>query len=87
MRHLAVALMLVAVAFCTMAPAEEPKRPAVPFAMPEFKLPPDVESRWEPNVVYGVYGGAALLMDVYHPEKPNGIGIVHVSGGAWATGL
>jgi acetyl esterase/lipase len=34
----------------------------------------------ERNVVYGMYSGAALLLDVYRPAKPNGFGIVFVAG-------
>ena len=41
------------------------------------------ESRVEKNVVYAMYGGLALLMDVYHPAKPNGYGIVRINGSAW----
>jgi acetyl esterase/lipase len=37
----------------------------------------------EKNVVYGMYSGLALLMDVHRPEKPNGRGIVFVAGSAW----
>jgi acetyl esterase/lipase len=38
------------------------------------------EPRLEPNVVFGMYSGLALLMDVYHPAKPNGYGVIYVSG-------
>ena len=31
------------------------------------------------NVIFGMYSGLALLMDVYYPEKPNGYGIIHIS--------
>ena len=75
------ALLLPVSAFCQ--DAERKPRPR----MFDFRLPPDVESRAEKDVVYGVYSGLALLMDVYRPEKPNGYGIVHVAGGGWATGL
>jgi len=34
----------------------------------------------ERNVIYGMYSGAALLLDVYRPAKPNGYGIVFVAG-------
>jgi hypothetical protein len=34
----------------------------------------------ETNVVYGMYSGLALLMDVHHPDKPNGYGIVFIPG-------
>ena len=37
----------------------------------------------ERNVVYGMYSGLALLMDVYHPEKSNGHGVVYVNGSGW----
>jgi hypothetical protein len=40
------------------------------------------------NVVYGMYSGLALLMDVYAPEgKANGYGIVHISGSGWGAPL
>jgi acetyl esterase/lipase len=35
------------------------------------------------NVVFGMYSGLALLMDVYRPAKPNGAGIVAIQGSAW----
>ena len=34
----------------------------------------------ERNVVYGMYSGLALLMDVYRPAKPNGAAIVAIQG-------
>ena len=34
----------------------------------------------ERNVIYGMCSGAALLLDVYRPAKPNGFGIVFVAG-------
>ena len=38
------------------------------------------------NVVYGMYSGAALLMDVHRPSaNPNGYGIVFISGSGWTT--
>lgn len=39
------------------------------------------------NVVYGMYSGLALLLDVYYPGNPNGYGIVHISGSGWARPL
>lgn len=33
----------------------------------------------EKNVVYGMYSGLALLMDVYRPAKPNGAVIVAIN--------
>jgi acetyl esterase/lipase len=40
-------------------------------------------TKLERNVVYGMYSGAALLLDAYRPAKPNGFGIVFVAGSAW----
>lgn len=41
----------------------------------------------EKNVVYGMYSGLALLMDVYRPDKPNGSGVIFVAGSGWHTSL
>ncbi len=41
----------------------------------------------ERNVVYGMYSGLALLLDVHKPAKPNGFGIVFISGSGWQAGL
>lgn len=38
----------------------------------------------ESNVIYGMISGLALLIDVHHPDEPNGIGLVHISGSAEA---
>ena len=37
----------------------------------------------ERNVVYGMYSGLALLMDVYRPDNASGYGIVYTNGSAW----
>jgi predicted esterase len=34
----------------------------------------------ERNVIYGMYHGTALLLDVYLPEKPNGFALVFIMG-------
>src|SRR5262249_30301290 len=39
------------------------------------------------NVVYGMYSGLALLLDVHRPERPNGYGIVHIAGSGWGAPL
>jgi acetyl esterase/lipase len=44
-------------------------------------------ARVDRNVVYGMYSGLALLMDVYHPQKPNGFGAILILGSAWASPL
>jgi acetyl esterase/lipase len=43
--------------------------------------------RVETNVVYGMYSGLALLMDVYRPARPNGYGIIHISGSGYSAPL
>lgn len=43
--------------------------------------------RAETNVIYGMYSGLALLMDVYHPGNPNGYGVIHISGSGWTAPL
>jgi acetyl esterase/lipase len=35
------------------------------------------------NVVYGMYSGLALLMDVHYPVEPNGYGLILIQGSAW----
>ena len=39
------------------------------------------------NVVYGMYSGLALLMDVHYPISPNGLGIVFIPGSGWRAPL
>ena len=39
------------------------------------------------NIPYAMYSGAALLLDVYKPNTPNGYGIIYVSGSGWTTPL
>lgn len=41
----------------------------------------------ETNVIYGMYSGLALLMDVHRPEKPNGYGIILIAGSGWTAPL
>ena len=35
------------------------------------------------NIVYGNGANASLLMDVFRPSRPNGIGIIFISGSGW----
>src|SRR6476660_6202060 len=44
-------------------------------------------ARIESNVVYGMYSGLALLMDVRYPERPNGFGVMFISGSGWHAPL
>lgn len=41
------------------------------------------QTREDTNVVYGMYSGLALLMDVHRPARPNGIAIVAIQGSRW----
>ena len=50
-------------------------------------LPSSAQERVDRNVVYGMFSGLALLMDVHHPSEPNGIGLIHVSGSGWSASL
>ncbi len=45
------------------------------------------EPRIESNVIYGMYSGAALLMDVHRPETPNGHGLIQIPGSAFQAPL
>ena len=44
---------------------------------------PDVDR----NVVFGMVSGGALLMDVYRPRRPNGRGVIHITGSGWHSPL
>ena len=48
---------------------------------------PMAQGRIERNVVYGMYSGLALLMDVYHSAAPNGRAVVLVLGSAFSRPL
>jgi len=41
----------------------------------------------ESNVVFGMFSGLALLMDIYRPESTKGYGIVFVPGSGWRRPL
>lgn len=41
----------------------------------------------ERNVVYGMHSGLALLMDVYRPANPQGLGVVYINGSGWHAPL
>src|SRR5437867_2336022 len=41
------------------------------------------QGRVEKNVVYGMYSGSALLLDVHQPAQPNGFGVVFIAGSGW----
>ena len=37
------------------------------------------QARVDRNVVYGMFSGLALLMDVHRPDTPNGYGVIFVA--------
>jgi acetyl esterase/lipase len=41
--------------------------------------------RVQENVIYGMYSGLALLMDVWRPAQPNGYGIILIPGSGWSA--
>ena len=41
----------------------------------------------ERNVVYGMVSGAALLLDVHRPARPNGFGVIFISGSGWQASM
>jgi acetyl esterase/lipase len=43
----------------------------------------EAQGRVDRNVVYGMYSGAALLLDVHYPTRANGFGIVFIAGSGW----
>lgn len=45
------------------------------------------QSRVDSNVVYGMYSGLALLMDVHHPTSPNGYAVLRIAGNGWHAPL
>jgi acetyl esterase/lipase len=49
--------------------------------------PPQASHRIEQNLVYGMYSGLALLMDVHHPDEPNGYGVIHIAGSGYTAPL
>lgn len=45
------------------------------------------QPRVEKNVVYGMYSGSALLLDVHYPAKTNGFGVLFIPGSGWNAPL
>jgi acetyl esterase/lipase len=71
---LAIFILLVLAAVSARAQEQKPNAPAG-------------EARVESNVIYGMYSGLALLMDVYHPAAPNGYGVIFIPGSGWLAPL
>ena len=77
-RRTPIAAALLALTFASLAAA-------APQAVPPRVAPmvPITPLNVERNVIYGMYSGFALLMDVYRPVTSNGYGIVFVAGSGW----
>jgi acetyl esterase/lipase len=41
------------------------------------------QARVDKNVVFGMFSGLALLMDIYRPAQPNGFALVAIQGSGW----
>lgn len=57
------------------------------FVVLAWGVTAQAQGRVEHDVVYGMYSGLALLMDVHHPDRPNGRGIVCIAGSGWTGPL
>jgi acetyl esterase/lipase len=57
------------------------------LALLGFSVAAAAQGRVEKNVVYGMYSGSALLLDVHYPAQPNGFGIVFIAGSGWNAAL
>jgi acetyl esterase/lipase len=56
---------------------------AVAVVLLTVPITTSAQARVDRNVVYGMYSGLGLLMDVYRPALPNGIAIVAIQGSGW----
>jgi acetyl esterase/lipase len=81
LRKLAFAAGLILICSCVAASQQAPGNGAT-AAAPEH---PRERALTDQNVIYGMYSGLALLMDVYHPTKPNGFGVILIPGSGWSA--
>jgi len=72
MRFLNASFAVVLVSWAVPARAQNTAPTAAPSVAPS-----------DSNVVFGNVGNAALLMDVFRPAQPNGLGILFISGSGW----
>ena len=63
------------------------ENPCHSFIAGRLKEIAETELHFESNVVFGMYSGLALLMDVYQLEQNNGYGIVMIPGSGWRRAL
>ena len=60
----------------------------IPMALSVFMAAAFAQpNRIERNVVYGMYSGLSLLMDVHYPLKANGRGVIFIAGSAFYAQL
>jgi acetyl esterase/lipase len=59
----------------------------IAFFMLTQSVTAGAQARVEKNVIYGMYSGTALLLDVHYPARPNGFGIVFIPGSGWNAPL
>lgn len=52
-----------------------------------FLIACSLQARVEENLVYGMRGGLAMLMDAHYPERSNGYGIIFIPGSGWHAPL
>ena len=60
---------------------------ALATALSSTGSPLAAQARVDSNLVYGMFSGLALLMDVHHPVEPNGYGVVLIPGSGWQSGI
>jgi acetyl esterase/lipase len=71
------------------AASEGARRLLLVLSLVFFAAAPDLraQARVDRNLVYGMYSGLALLMDVHRPETANGYGVLFIAGSAWSAPL
>jgi acetyl esterase/lipase len=86
LRRGVVSLAVAVLAFgCLSLAAQQPPAGGGPGAAQAAarKQLAEISTKVDSNVIYGMYSGLALLMDVYYPAQPNGKGVIFVHGGHW----
>ena len=60
---------------------------AIRVLLPVFLLATiaSAQGRVEKDIIYGMYSGTALLMDVHYPVNANGVGVIFVPGSGWSA--
>jgi acetyl esterase/lipase len=74
------AILIAFLIFATRLPAQQPAPVPQQISSP-------ILDHIDRNVIFGMYSGLALLMDVYRPAKPNGFGAIYIEGSGWTSSL